>query len=85
MPLLPYRSTICVIPQEPTLFDGTVRFNLDPLNKYNDMELWTVLQRVQLAHSVRLEDTIVEDGANLSAGQRQLLCIARALLAQHPF
>ena len=82
LPLLPYRSTICVIPQEPTLFDGTVRFNLDPLNKYNDMELWTVLQRVQLAHSVRLEDTIVEDGANLSAGQRQLLCIARALLAQ---
>lgn len=82
LPLLPYRASLAVIPQEPTLFEGSVRFNLDPLGKHSAERLWQVLQRVQLAHVVRsLDDPVVEDGANLSAGQRQLLCIARALLA----
>lgn len=82
LPLLPYRSSLAVIPQEPTLFEGSIRFNLDPLGAHSEERLWQVLQRVQLAHAVRsLDDRVLEDGANLSAGQRQLLCIARALLA----
>jgi len=83
VPLHTHRSAVSVIPQEPILFSGTVRHNLDPLDAHKDEALWSALQRVHLAHAVRsLDDQVAEDGANFSAGQRQLLCIARALLSR---
>ncbi|KAL9237372.1 hypothetical protein vseg_011928 [Gypsophila vaccaria] len=79
------RSRFGIIPQDPTLFNGTVRFNLDPLCQHTDEELWEVLRKCQLHESVRertqgLYSSVVEDGSNWSMGQRQLFCLGRALL-----
>ncbi|CAG1999919.1 unnamed protein product [Fusarium graminearum] len=84
------RSKMSIIPQHPVLFSGTVRSNLDPFGEHTDMQLYEALTRV---HLIGQEDTpdgsmfknlsslISESGSNLSQGQQQLLCIARALLA----
>jgi ABC-type multidrug transport system fused ATPase/permease subunit len=77
------RSKIAVIPQDPVLFSGTIRSNLDPFLLYTDTQIWDNLRRTMLAASISsLDDLVLENGANFSVGQRQLLCIARALLSK---
>ncbi|XP_059049022.1 ATP-binding cassette subfamily C member 4-like [Achroia grisella] len=78
------RSKISIIPQEPVLFSASLRYNLDPFNKYTDADIWTALEQVELKKSVTSLSAGVESGgANFSAGQRQLLCLARAALARN--
>ncbi|KAI3729908.1 hypothetical protein L6452_18580 [Arctium lappa] len=79
------RSRLSIIPQDPTLFQGTVRGNLDPLHQYPDAQIWEALDKCQLGDIVRgkkekLELPVVEGGENWSVGQRQLFCLGRALL-----
>lgn len=79
------RSHLAIIPQEPTLFLGSIRYNLDPLSEHSDHEIWEVLEKCQLQDVVekkeeRLDSLVTQDGSNWSMGQRQLLCLGRALL-----
>ncbi len=77
------RSKLSIIPQDPILFAGTLRMNLDPFEQYRDEEVTTALKQAHLAEfaeSVGLGHDVHEGGANLSVGQRQLVCLARALL-----
>ncbi|CAN8254232.1 unnamed protein product [Cochlearia groenlandica] len=79
------RSRFGIIPQDPTLFNGTVRYNLDPLSQHSDAEIWEVLGKCQLREVVQekesgLDSLVVEDGSNWSMGQRQLFCLGRAVL-----
>lgn len=75
------RSNISIIPQDPVLFSGTVRSNLDPNNEHSDKELWEALEEVEMKKLVgNLNSNISEGGTNFSIGQRQLLCLARAII-----
>ncbi|CAF1481648.1 unnamed protein product [Rotaria sordida] len=79
------RSCLSVIPQQPILFNGTLRYNLDPFDHYSDEECWMALEDAQLKqfvknHSAGLLMPIGESGKTLSVGQCQLVCIARAIL-----
>ncbi|KAF9937446.1 hypothetical protein BGZ67_001284 [Mortierella alpina] len=79
------RSRFSIIPQDPVLFAGTIRFNLDPLGTKSDMELWQALEDSYLKEYVSsleggLQAAVLEQGDNFSVGQRQLICLARALL-----
>ncbi|CAN6221055.1 unnamed protein product [Urochloa humidicola] len=82
------RTKLSIIPQEPTLFRGTVRNNLDPLGLHSDQEIWEALEKCQLKTAISstpaLLDTVVsDDGDNWSAGQRQLFCLGRVLLRRN--
>ena len=78
------RRALCIIPQDPVLFCASLRFNVDPFGEYSDERIWSVLEQVGLKECVLelggLESALEEGGANLSVGNRQLVCVARALL-----
>lgn len=79
------RSRLAIIPQDPTLFKGTIRSNLDPFNEHTDAELWSALRKADLASEsgeggIDLETVVEEEGLNFSLGQRQLMALARALV-----
>lgn len=97
------RSRLAIIPQDPVLFSGTVRSNLDPFDDHTDVDLYDAMERVQLIRSSidgsgtatptlssdtnvnifkSLSSRISEGGLNLSQGQRQLLCLARAIVSR---
>ena len=85
MPLDVLRNGLSIIPQDPVLFSGTIRRNLDPFELFQDHELWKVLEMVELSTFVQglndgLMSPVSDSGENFSAGQRQLMCFARALL-----
>jgi ABC-type multidrug transport system fused ATPase/permease subunit len=87
VPLQVLRSKLAIIPQDPVLLTGSLRFQLDPFNTYPDSAVWAVLDQVNMRETVQsfplgLSEPIRENGENLSQGQRQLICIARALLRQ---
>ncbi|XP_055997063.1 ATP-binding cassette sub-family C member 8-like isoform X2 [Ostrea edulis] len=85
VPLEELRSKLAIIPQDPVLFTGTVRYNLDPQGEIPDEKLWAALETVQLKESIaelpdKLDANVSEGGENFSVGQKQLFCLARAFL-----
>jgi ABC-type multidrug transport system fused ATPase/permease subunit len=87
VPLPRLRRTFAIIPQDPTLFAGSVRTNLDRFGACSDDEIWETLRRVRLDELIRalpgaLDAKVAEHGHNFSQGQRQLLCMGRAILTR---
>lgn len=85
------RTRLAIIPQDPTLFRGTIRSNLDPFNEHTDLELWSALRQADLVDAnanlddkthgrIHLDGVVEEEGLNFSLGQRQLMALARALV-----
>ncbi|KAJ3272855.1 hypothetical protein HDV01_005178 [Terramyces sp. JEL0728] len=93
------RTNLTIIPQDPVLFEGTLRSNLDPLEQHSDEAIWDALRHTHVLESLQtaegakegdianisLDSEVAENGSNYSQGQRQLLCMARALLRSSKF
>ncbi|KAL0354577.1 UNVERIFIED_CONTAM: ABC transporter C family member 8 [Sesamum radiatum] len=82
------RLKLSIIPQEPTLFRGSIRTNLDPLGLYSDDEIWKALEKCQLKSTISklpnlLDSSVSDEGENWSMGQRQLFCLGRVLLKRN--
>ena len=85
IPLQNTRSKISIIPQEPILFLGSLRKNIDPFDEYSDSQIWSALEELELKQMINnlpsgLESLVTERGSNFSVGERQLLCLVRAML-----
>uniref|UniRef100_G3PZT3 ATP-binding cassette sub-family C member 5 n=1 Tax=Gasterosteus aculeatus aculeatus TaxID=481459 RepID=G3PZT3_GASAC len=77
------RSRLAIIPQEPVLFIGTIRTNLDPWDQYSDSQIWEALEKTQIKEMISqlphsLHSEVTENGENFSVGERQLLCVAQS-------
>ncbi|KAL7750895.1 hypothetical protein RI367_003473 [Sorochytrium milnesiophthora] len=83
--LIDLRNSLTIIPQDPVLFAGTIRSNLDPRDEFDDATIWSALERIGMDEYIlklegKLRAEVSSDGSNFSAGQRQLLAMAMALL-----
>ena len=88
------RHNVTIIPQDPTLFTGTIKSNIDPFNKYSDEEIAETLKKVSLWDQIREDEDqdtpikkkvyskVDDSGSNFSLGQKQLICMARALIVK---
>ncbi|KAL5062775.1 hypothetical protein RYX36_024512 [Vicia faba] len=88
MGLKDLRTKLSIIPQEPTLFKGSIRTNLDPLDMYSDDEIWKAVEKCQLKETISklpslLDSSVSDEGGNWSLGQRQLFCLGRVLLKRN--
>ncbi|KAF1316141.1 Abc transporter c family member 5, partial [Globisporangium splendens] len=87
MPLRSLRSKLSIIPQSPVLFKGTLRAYMDPFDEFTDAEIWSAFEKVEMKEQIgalenQLSYELSENGENFSVGERQMLCMARALLTQ---